>query len=266
MENFNKRFSDLQNFANFLGNEYVWAKTKLVGKYIENRYRVSGSNIQSGRHDTHVTYTYADSISIDQTDGSITLINPTSVSRDGTYNQNVIAEAIQNKYFTVSGLGYTGVRYCLTATGSSDGTLSITPFDEVTAKYTIETLGFGYVNSPDPNAYPVNDGYTYTALGMLGEKPKIVKGGYVGTGKYGSSNESSLTFDFKPLLISISNNSAITTMIRDTEYTAYDNNASTGGNNLYLTWNENTVSWYNSQSDYQQLNSSGKTYQYIAIG
>ena len=41
-----------------------------------------------------------------------------------------------------------------------------------------------FVNSPVSNAYPpaVSDGYTYTALGQIGDKARIATGSYVGTG------------------------------------------------------------------------------------
>lgn len=59
-----------------------------------------------------------------------------------------------------------------------------------------------YVNSPDPNAYPpaVSDGYTYTALGQLGNKVLIVTGSYVGTG----SGQVTLSFSKPPKLLILS--------------------------------------------------------------
>lgn len=59
-----------------------------------------------------------------------------------------------------------------------------------------------YVNSPDPNAYPpaVSDGYTYTALGQLGNKVQIVTGSYVGTG----SGQVTLSFSKPPKLLILS--------------------------------------------------------------
>lgn len=59
-----------------------------------------------------------------------------------------------------------------------------------------------YVNSPDPNAYPpaVSDGYTYTALGQLGNGVQIETGSYVGTG----SGQVTLSFSKPPKLLILS--------------------------------------------------------------
>ena len=58
----------------------------------------------------------------------------------------------------------------------------------------------GYVNSPNSNAYPpaVSDGYTYIPLGKLGSSAKIISGMYSGTGTWGESGASRLTFDRLP--------------------------------------------------------------------
>ena len=59
-----------------------------------------------------------------------------------------------------------------------------------------------YVNSPDPNAYPpaVSDGYTYAALGQLGNGVQIETGSYVGTG----SGQVTLSFSKPPKLLILS--------------------------------------------------------------
>lgn len=61
----------------------------------------------------------------------------------------------------------------------------------------------GYVNSPNANAFPpsVPDGFTYGALGRLGDGARIATGSYVGTGTYGSGNPNTLTFEFEPKIV-----------------------------------------------------------------
>ena len=66
-----------------------------------------------------------------------------------------------------------------------------------------ETGVVGYVNSPDPNAYPpaVSDGYTYTALGQLGNKVKIATVSYTGTGIKGDKE---IIFPVVPNIVFVS--------------------------------------------------------------
>lgn len=90
---------------------------------------------------------------------------------------------------------------------------------------------------------------------------KMETGSYVGTGTYGSGNPNKLTFSFAPKMVVV------------TEYGATGLGASTG-----MIWNGNPqigtrsvsvagseISWYDSSAS-NQLNSSGSTYYYAAIG
>ncbi len=109
------------------------------------------------------------------------------------------------------------------------------------------------------------NGNNYTSLGMT----KIVTGSYVGTGTYGSSNPNSLTFESTPKVV----------LINDTteDYWLYEMRAVYGinaavswrsGPSQYScsnTWENNTLTWYNTSSSDFQLNSAGHTYKYLAI-
>lgn len=100
---------------------------------------------------------------------------------------------------------------------------------------------------------------------------KMAKGSYEGTGTYGESNPNSLTFEFKPkvFILNYATGSRVTLPIfyGATNMYVCINAVSNvlGGLTLDLTWSGNTVSWYGS-SAIKQLNESGKTYNYIAIG
>lgn len=137
----------------------------------------------------------------------------------------------------------------------------------------------GYVNSPDPNAYPpaVADGYTYTAMGQLGEKVRIATGSYTGTGTYGSSNPCSLTFDFAPKLVLVSfdgklnyNSNGADHFVWISGHTStYTNNYSGSQSQVTFSVSGNTLSWYASGGGslaYVQCNNSGYKYHYVAIG
>ena len=130
----------------------------------------------------------------------------------------------------------------------------------------------------------ITDECVYKALGQLGNKLQITTGSYTGTGTYGASNKNSLTFDFAPKLLVIfeqnnSDNGCGATMIYGATHYSTVPRASSGLMLHYsnvVAWSGNTVSWYNrinetngwdvSNCILYQLNISGATYHYIAIG
>lgn len=169
--------------------------------------------------------------------------------------------------------------------------------DAVTVKALKVTAAYGlladagettYEHSLNRNEYPDSgeqDGVTYTYLGVPFEKfptaPKIETGEYVGTGVYGSGNENSLTFSFVPKIVIIGATftkssgsgayqvyTAIFIRDRACNIGSYRTSTNTGSILPYLptTWEEKTLSWYNSSSAAYQLNESGAAYEYLAIG
>lgn len=90
-------------------------------------------------------------------------------------------------------------------------------------------------------------------------------GSYVGTGKHGEKNPNVLTFGFKPQLVIIPS-TYMAIMMR-----AYDRHAAKGSGSsptLWLTWGENSLSWYvrSAANAEQQQNTSGAKYFYMAMG
>lgn len=101
---------------------------------------------------------------------------------------------------------------------------------------------------------------------------KIATGSYTGTGTYGSSNPNSLTFEFEPKLIMISDNPTSYPLGRDhfgMWFAGIDLFISEGtgsqGNQPIVNISGNIIRWYASSAVYQ-LNNNGKEYHYIAIG
>lgn len=82
---------------------------------------------------------------------------------------------------------------------------------------------------------------------------KMETGSYVGTGTYGADNPNELTFPFEPKLVII----------------MQDTGRSSGriwaGNGHWGTLEGNTLSWYESTAA-NQMNTSGSTYYYVALG
>lgn len=271
MENFNKRFSDLQNFANFLGSEYVWEKTKddwSVNFAPLTKMYIVGSGSSSGT----VNISYSDSCDV-SSDGTLSLVDAqrVAVSYD---NYATTTEALKGKY--IKGFFNDATRICyvpqdsqITAEYSSIYYVYAT-LRECSSFY--GAVNYGYVNSPDPNAYPVDDGYTYTPLGMLGEKTRIATGSYKGTGTVGRNNKNSLTFDFEPKLLIIRTPSpsgyAVTigvTFVYGIDW-QFNDVVGPSESGCYVSWEGNTVTWYAEKQAGDQSNNSGTKYYYIALG
>lgn len=95
---------------------------------------------------------------------------------------------------------------------------------------------------------------------------QVYTGSYVGTGTSGASNPNTLTFPFKPQMVFVSSSQrsySTAPMLRNSSRSS----TGTGSSNLDITvqWTDNGVSWYASTIDHQ-LNYSGITYYYIALG
>lgn len=97
--------------------------------------------------------------------------------------------------------------------------------------------------------------------------PKIAAGSYVGTGTHGKDNPNTLTFPFEPKLVVIQHHrlgdSYSLYMLYGVETTSGNYHESNG--TVKITWNSKTVSWYANLND-PQMNVSGETYHYFALG
>ena len=92
-------------------------------------------------------------------------------------------------------------------------------------------------------------------------------GTYVGTGKYGESNPNSLTFNFDPVCV-IAGRSAVLDRSSATQgciIALKGTTVSASGVSSCII-DGNTMTWYSTHSPGCQINSSGVTYGYIALG
>lgn len=93
---------------------------------------------------------------------------------------------------------------------------------------------------------------------------RIVAGSYKGTGTYGSSHRTSLTFDGTPLFLAVNGegwsfctpNGAANAAVLSSSFSVRD---------IILSWSETAVSWYSDESYAIQLNAAAKTYSYVAL-
>lgn len=142
-----------------------------------------------------------------------------------------------------------------------------------------------YLQSNDDDAYPhsgESGGYEYEYLGIPFDNavtaPKIATGSYVGTGKYGSSNPNSLTFDFAPKILIIPtymNNSGflssidfcVVNTIRIQSGKILEWHSGADSYEIHsINFSGNKIDWYSEDNTSSQLNTSGVEYTYIAIG
>ena len=238
-----------------------------------------------------VYFQYASEIDLSDT-GVVTMKNPSTASY--TYNtwQNA-ASVFRGKYIVFTSGGVTGVGIALNKIYYIPSTAGFTKEDlhensycyfyadccEVTSEYYDTTSDWSYLQSPDRNAYPdsgESGGYEYQYLGIpfdnAREAPKIAKGEYTGTGTYGSANPNTLTFDFEPklLLVTQRNSQAYPSGSGWTSMFIWKENMKSTmvyGNGLYFNRAGNSLSYYTdgSVAD-RQMNQSGVVYDYIALG
>lgn len=104
---------------------------------------------------------------------------------------------------------------------------------------------------------------------------KIATGSYVGTGTYGPDNKNSLTFPFNPKFVAIWMDNATVgpLFVFISEKSNYTLIRSSGGSySRNCSFDGNTLSWWSGDGSYGtgdkeiQANSSGVTYNYVALG
>ena len=107
---------------------------------------------------------------------------------------------------------------------------------------------------------------------------KIATGSYVGTGTYYSNNPNSLTFDFEPKVVVVvaDGPNGLCAGFLIVRGQTYSNgigsfSCSSVGLDLHITWSGNTVSWYSTNTfdsgkANAQMNTSGTTFRYVALG
>ena len=270
----NDLFNVLSRLNNVLCSEYVWAKSE---QYTADAIIRSSSL-------TEIVITSVDSgmtvyTSATVSNGAIVLSGSTKVN----YNQgkNYYIKKSNKVYLLQNNTGY----------GSSNAYYEAY---ELTVGQQTATRIVGYVNSPNPNAYPINDGFIYESLGQLGKRVTFELGSYAGTGKVGPSNPNTLTFDKPPVMVLLlgarfgantqhffgSSNEyyrhvmsppVMSTLYKQTDGFGWNSNGSIWGKK---SEDGKTLTWYRGDSNgnalsnanaADQRNASGYTYYYLAF-
>lgn len=224
------------------------------------------------RQNTVCNFSYSDALYVAD-DGSISLANPTSGTAGGSYNgAPTYLSGKFLKFVSISGNGGTTLK---------DGVVYYIP-----SNATIKIGSYaGYVDAEIDRYQPVTGyaaipaGTTIEYLGKLGDKARVQFGSYVGTGTFGKTNQNTLNLSFTPRFLIVMNGDRPTSSHPYASFALFvygvANGITVGPSSanyeipLYATWNKNSISWYNSNSDYGatgQMNNSGTKYRYVAIG
>ena len=123
----------------------------------------------------------------------------------------------------------------------------------------------------------INSGVNDEVASALSGLAHIETGSYDGTGTYGYKNLNSLTFGFAPKLVIITGGSYGGVAVIPYDGQDAPVHFNTSSSTWSVTRSGNTISWYDqgnqssngstgTTSAYTQMNESGQTYYYIAIG
>lgn len=211
------------------------------------------------------SYSYATEISIDQVTGEVSLVSPQTTTATNASSEMSFIKSKAPCYLKTS---YDPSKIYYVPAGATFGT---------SYTYTLQGNGFPvqFGSSGNPHGMVVTavqetTSYEYEYLGIPLDNavtaPKIETGSYVGTGTYGSGNKNTLTLNFAPLLLFITKTGTGDHYV-NSGYILCRNGGHSGQNgNIESAVNGNTVTWYSGISAQVQLNTSGTTYAYIAIG
>ncbi len=113
----------------------------------------------------------------------------------------------------------------------------------------------------------INEAFYQIAAALTGGAT-VEAGSYVGTGVYGSGNKNSLELGADTKLLFIMPESSYYSGYFVAPYSSIRafTLSTSGASYLYPSASGDTLYWYNTSSAAMQLNESGKTYNYIAIG
>lgn len=245
-------FQLLGRFNNNLGNEYLWIKQ------FQSAELSIGGSISAQLDPSVPPYTitvYSQAIA--NTDGTVSL-GGESYTYPVPSGETISNDAI-GKYYMYNNqvMQITNIEYL---TGN---------YNKVTGNSinSIVSTSTTYVNSPDSDAYPIEDGNTYYALGQLGGFPHIEIGSYIGNGQHGQRNPTRITFSITPKIVFLLNANALPVFpyIWKGKYIYSQNQGSTYFLSAIADSNNNRLSFYIHSSAEDQLNGKNLTYTYIAI-
>ena len=99
----------------------------------------------------------------------------------------------------------------------------------------------------------------------------LTTGTYNGTGSFGQSSPNTLSFNIAPKMVIVSNNSTgagtvIPMVTGNVNAVSIVTTGTTTTYPLVVSWNANSVSWYNISGASEQLNANENSYSWVMIG
>ena len=230
------------------------------------------------------SYSYATEISIDQATGEVSLVSPQTTTATNASSEMSFIKSKAPCYLKTS---YDPSKIYYVPAGATSGT---------SYTYTLQGNGFPvqFGSSGNPHGMVVTAvqktiSYEYEYLGIPFDNavtaPKIETGSYVGTGTYGASNPSQITFEFAPSWVimlyvdgrypnqlHLTDYGAASFLPMDAITTTYANTQAPSvqgyaANATYAKKSEDgkILYWYNTNSARSQLNAASDKLFYIAF-
>lgn len=290
------------NIFDFLGkyNLHCWKKRFYGAHYAAEAVETPTAYTIFITTSKQHNFYYADSITVSQTDGKISLNNP-SVFSFYDIASNGLSNAVKGKYFSNSDGKYTNLsevykfgNNLTQSTKGGEGGQYYTfngDIQRLVGTFVEETSDWECVFSQDSNAYPkdvVVDGIEYLYCGIPFDNAvnalKFEIGSYTGTGTYGANNPCVLTLDKPPKLIWLATqedktngyqttptNSSFSSVIDcsnlTTEYKRGYGFFSTNHTKSYgkKSADGRTIYWYYTDSASAQFNGTGMKYTIIVF-
>lgn len=246
----------LSRLHTHLGDEYLWRTQSISGILKESTALTS-----IGRFPKDATFYYYDSVQMDLANKKIVGVGEHIIANQSYGSSewnNIIGKYVLVPWHKDSWPANSFYR--VTKREPNDSIF------EAYAQYIEYTYGpIQYLNSPNADAYHsgIVEGIQYDVLGKIGDKLQIQTGTYVGSGVYGETNQSSLTFNFVPKIVIVMYKTRTT--LGDSSSFVYIGQPGLANGKIF-TLNDKTLSWYNSESSAGQCNSSNSVYYYIALG
>lgn len=291
-------------------NQYWWKKRSYVeaSGYVEKRTDATATVdlLYANDNTTTNTISYSDSISINQSTGTVSLKNPSTVTlRYNKYSESELKNLFAGKYIKGAKdspltIYLVGAKIGQTPLGTNGNLIQNFDSDTETGRYiritypalkvitsqqvTTPTIGdWSYLQSSNRNAYPdsgITDRYEYQYLGkpyenFLNLPTHIETGSYTGTGTSGTGdNKNTLNFSFAPQIVFIVEDYETNSGFVSANMIVQGQKKSNGVDySSYLRWNitwssdGTSVSWHAySGNADRQMNTQSKTYRYVAIG
>lgn len=113
--------------------------------------------------------------------------------------------------------------------------------------------------------FPITLARAVAGLENYGVESKVHPGAYTGSGTYGSRNPNSLTLEFEPKMVIVQGTSGRMAVMIKPSGVGISIGAS-DSTTLNVTWDGESVSWYNGVNAANQMNTNNETYSYTAFG